>query len=353
MMEYRSVRSAGLVPYVAGEQPDDPRVIKLNTNESPYPPSPRVVQAIRGAADGDLRLYPPTDGRKLRVAIAKHHGLAVENVFCGNGSDEVLALAYLAFFGQDRPLCSPELTYSFYPVYAKLFEVPYQPVPMREGLRVDVDALIAANRAIALANPNAPTTIALSLEEVRRVAREQRERGHLLMVDEAYADFAQEDCVPLVEEFENVLIVRTMSKSYALAGLRVGYALGQPHLIDALTAVKDSFNSYPMDRLAIAGGTAAVEDDAHLRSTVAAVVATRSAFTQELRGMGFWLPDSSANFVFARHERVPAKELFAALRERNILVRHFAKPPTDQYLRITIGTEEQMQAVCAALREIL
>lgn len=352
MTDYRSRRSRDLVPYVAGEQPTDPGIIKLNTNENPYPPSPKVLAAIAEAADR-LRLYPPTDGGKLRQAVARHHGLKIESVFCGNGSDEVLALAYLAFFGQDRPLCSPRLTYSFYPVYAQIFEVPYQSAPMADGLRVDTDALLACGRAVALANPNAPTTIALPRAEIARVAAALRERGQLLMLDEAYADFAAEDCVPLIGEFDNLLIVRTMSKSHALAGLRVAYALGNPGLIDALIAVKDSFNSYPLDHLAIAGGAAALGDDAYFRERIAAVCATRDDFATQLRGMGFTLPDSSANFVFARHESAAAKDIFAALRARDILVRYFDRPPIDDYLRISIGTDDQIEIVCTALREIL
>ncbi len=352
MTDYRSARSRGLVPYVAGEQPKDRNIIKLNTNENAYPPSPRVKEAVERAA-ADLRLYPPTDGGLLREAIARRHGLPAECVFCGNGSDEVLALAYLAFFGEDRPLCSPRLTYSFYPVYAQVFGVPYAAVPMRDGLYVDVEALLAENRAVALANPNAPTTVGLPAVRVRAIAKTLRERGRLLMLDEAYADFAAEDCTHLVGEFDNLLIVRTMSKSYALAGLRVGYALGQPPLIRAMAAVKDSFNSYPLDRLAIAGGAAALEDDAYFRQTRDATVRTRERFTGELRSLGFVLPDSSSNFVFARHPEHAGADVFAALRARGILVRHFANPLISDYLRITIGTDAQMDAVTAALREVV
>ncbi len=352
MTDYRSARSRDLVPYVAGEQPDSPDIVKLNTNENAYPPSPLVLEAIQGAADA-LRLYPPTDGGILRAAVARRHGLRNGQVFCGNGSDEVLALAYLAFFGQDRPLCSPALTYSFYPVYAQIFGVPYLSVPMKDGLFVDVDALIAADRAVALANPNAPTTATLAKDEVRRIAQALNARGQLLMLDEAYADFAPEDCVSLIAEFDNLLIVRTMSKSYSLAGLRVGYALGDEALIDALICVKDCFNSYPLDRLAIAGGAAALNDAEYFQKTRDAVVSTRERFAAGLRKLGFALPDSGANFVFAMHPRASGKALFLALRERNIVVRHFDKPSIAEYLRISIGTDAQMDAVLAALGDIL
>lgn len=351
MPDYRSRRAAALVPYVAGEQPTDPNIIKLNTNENPYPPASGVAQAIQRAT-ARLPLYPPTDGGELRLAIAEHHRVGKECIFVGNGSDEVLAFAFLAFFDGERPVRAPQLTYSFYPVYADLFGVPYTACPMKDGFAVDVEALLQGG-AVVIANPNAPTTLSLPLADLRRMAETLHSRGELLLVDEAYVYFGGESAEGLVAEFDNLLIVRTLSKAYSLAGLRIGYALGQPHLIDALMAVKDSFNSYPLDHLAVAGGAAAVRDEAYLKESIEKVVRTRDAFIRDIRSLGMEAADSCTNFVFAKHPGFAGEALFQALRQRNILVRHFNRPPIQDYLRITIGTPQQMDIVRDALREII
>ncbi|APW40608.1 histidinol-phosphate transaminase [Rhodoferax koreense] len=351
-----SPRVHGLVPYVPGEQPRLANLVKLNTNENPYPPSPRVAAAIQAAVQQGLQLYPDPDSTLLRQAVAAHHGLAADQVFVGNGSDEVLAHAFFAFFQQrGAPLLLPDVTYSFYQVYCGLYGIPMEVVPLADGLRVDVEALVAPAgvevAGVVIANPNAPTGIGLPLASIERLL--QMHPGRVVLVDEAYVDFGGENAVGLVAQYPNLLVVHTLSKSRALAGLRVGVAFGQSPLIDALERVKNSFNSYPLDRLAQAGATAAYEDRAYFDEKRAAVMHSREGLSLQLEDLGFEVLPSQANFVFARHPSHDAAGLAARLRERGVLVRHFRQPRIAQYLRISIGTPQQCDALLQALSEIL
>ena len=344
-MAYESDLALRLVPYTAGEQPKDRQFIKLNTNENPYPPSPRVAEAIDGLCDS-LRLYPDMEATQLREAIAQVNGVAPEMVFCGNGSDEVLAFAFAAFFAGKR-LLTPDVTYSFYPVYANLFGVEHEAVPLKQDFTVDVEGMMQGC-PMALANPNAPTGIELPQSDIRRMAQHAKDNGAVLLVDEAYAAFAQETAVPLLKEFDNVLIVRTFSKSHALAGMRVGYAMGSQRLIDALRRIRDSFNSYPLDRLAQAAATASMLDVDYTAKTVALVVAARDRAYARLQEAGIEVLKSATNFLFVKagEDAAPVQK---ALREEGILVRHFGSPRLKSWLRVTIGTTEDMEKVTDAL----
>ncbi|MDF2462915.1 MAG: histidinol phosphate aminotransferase apoenzyme [Ramlibacter sp.] len=341
-----------LVPYVPGEQPRIPNLVKLNTNENPYPPSPRAIAAIAEALRSGLQLYPDPESTLLREAIADHHSLDAGQVFPGNGSDEVLAHAFFAFFQQEPPVLMPDVTYSFYRVYCRLYGIQAQLVPVDDRLQIDV-ANYAGQPAggVVIANPNAPTGSALPLAAVEQLLQSQPDC--VVLVDEAYVDFGAESAIPLIPRYPNLLVVQTLSKSRSLAGLRVGFAAGQRHLIEALERVKNSFNSYPLDRLAMAGAVAAYEDIVHFEQTRDAVIASREALTVQLWRLGFDVLPSGANFLFARHARHDAKALFARLRERGILVRHFAQPRIDQFLRISVGTPAQCDTLVEALRLLL
>lgn len=350
-----SPRIAHLRPYVPGEQPRIAQLIKLNTNENPYPPSPRAVDAIQAAAAHGLERYPDPGSLALRETLARRHGLRADQVFVGNGSDEVLAHAFFAFFQQAEPLLMPDVSYSFYKVYAQLYGIACELLPVDERLHIDVDAMAqqAAQgcAGLVIANPNAPTGIGLPLAQIERLLRACPRR--VVLVDEAYVDFGGQSALPLIDHHPNLLVVQTLSKSRSLAGLRVGFACGQPSLIDALVRVKDSFNSYPLDRLATAGAVAALEDEAWFTRTRDQVVDARAALSRQLEGLGFEVLPSQANFVFARHPQRDAADLAARLRERAVLVRHFNQPRIAQYLRISIGTHEQCNALVRALQAIL
>jgi len=350
MNRYWSPLLARLHPYVPGEQPTSTDVIKLNTNESPYGPSPRVIAALQAELDDRLRLYPPPESDALRAAIARHHGLTREHVFVGNGSDEVLAHAFQALLRHDLPILLPDISYSFYTTYCELYDVAYETVPLTDALELDPADYARPNGGIVFANPNAPTGRALGLADVERLVRASE---RVVLCDEAYVDYGAETAVPLVARHDNLLVVQTLSKSRALAGLRVGFAIGQPHLIEGLLRVKNSFNSYPLDRLAQAAAVAAIEDTAWLAETVGKVVATREQLAKDLAALGFDVLPSKTNFVFARHPQKPAAELSSALRAQGILVRHFKKPRIDEFLRITIGTPRQCEALVSALRGLL
>ena len=340
-----------LSPYVPGEQPRIANLVKLNTNESPFGPSPSALEAMRAAAAETLRLYPDPEAVELRETLAGHHGVRSDQVFVGNGSDEVIAHAFAALLKQARPLLFPDVTYSFYPVWAQLFGVAWEAVPLGDDMRVRVEDFRRPAGSIVIANPNAPTGIALPRAEIARLLAEHPDIP--VLVDEAYVDFGGESAVPLIADHPNLLVVHTMSKSRALAGLRVGYALGDSGLIEALRRVKDSFNSYPLGRIAQAAATASVRDDAYFRASCARVVAAREAMTGELVKLGFVVLPSRANFVFARHPRKGGPELAAGLRERAVLVRHFNKPRTAPYLRITVGTDDDVGRLIAAAADIL
>jgi histidinol-phosphate aminotransferase len=348
---YWSQIARQLSPYVPGEQPRIANLVKLNTNESPFGPSPRAVQAMQAAAADSLRLYPDPEAVELRQAIAAHHGVRPEQVFVGNGSDEVIAHAFVALLKQPKPLLFPDVTYSFYPVWAQLFGLAFETVPLDDGMRLRVEDYRREAGSIVIANPNAPTGIALLRAEIARLLEEHRDVP--VLIDEAYVDFGGESAVPLIADHPNLLVVQTMSKSRALAGLRVGYALGDAGLIEALRRVKDSFNSYPLGRVAQAVATASLRDEAYFCESCARVVAAREGMTQELIKLGLIVLPSSANFVFARHPTRAGSEFAAALREHAVLVRHFNQPRTAPYLRITVGTEDDARRLVAAAVDIL
>jgi histidinol-phosphate aminotransferase len=340
-----------LSPYVPGEQPkQQDGIIKLNTNENPYPPSPHVWAAIAAAAER-LHLYPDPRATALREAIAARYGVAPDEVFVGNGSDEILAHTFPALLKHDAPLLFPDITYSFYPVYCRLYGVGYEEVPLDAAMRLQMADYRRPCSAIILANPNAPTGIALPRQAIEALLSEHPDQ--LVVVDEAYVDFGAESAVPLVARHDNLLVVQTLSKSRALAGLRVGFAIGQRPLIEALERVKDSFNSYPLDRLAIAGAVAAIEDDAWFEQTRQRIIASRELLDRGLSELGFEVLPSAANFVFARYPRRGGTELAASLRERGVLVRHFNKPRIKDFLRITVGTEEQCSRLIALARDLI
>ena len=340
-----------LSPYVPGEQPPVADLVKLNTNENPFGPSPKALEAMRAAAADSLRLYPDPEATDLRDALATHHGVTPEQVFVGNGSDEVLAHAFVALLKQSKPLLYPDITYSFYPVWAQLFDVTVKTVPLDDDLRVRVDDYRRDAGSIILPNANAPTGIALPRTEIERLL--DAHASIPVLIDEAYVDFGGESAVPAIADHPNLLIVRTMSKARGLAGLRVGYALGDAGLIEALTRVKDSFNSYPIGTVAQAGAAASVRDEAYFRECCARIIAGREGMTQALVERGFVVLPSSANFIFARHPDRDGPELAAELRARAVLVRHFNKPRTAPYLRITVGTEEDTARLIAAVDDIL
>jgi histidinol-phosphate aminotransferase len=339
-----------LSPYVPGEQPKLDGVIKLNTNENPYPPSPRVLAAIIPAAD-HLRLYPDPRASLLCETIAARYDVAPEEVFVGNGSDEVLAHAFQALLKHDEPLLFPDITYSFYPVYCRLYGVRYEEVPLDAAMRVQIADYRRTSSAILLANPNAPTGIGLAREAIEALVAEHPDQ--LVVIDEAYVDFGAESAVPLVARYDNLLIVQTLSKSRALAGLRVGFAIGQRPLIEALERVKGCFNSYPLDCLAIAGAVAALKDDAWFEDTRKRIIASRESLVRALSELDFEVLPSVANFVFARHRDRGGAFLAAKLRERGVLVRHFQKPRIKDFLRITIGTEDQCKRFIALTRDLI
>ncbi|HEY4170368.1 MAG TPA: histidinol-phosphate transaminase [Reyranella sp.] len=337
-----------LSPYVPGEQPKRDGLIKLNTNENPYPPSSRALAAIAAATER-LRLYPDPGASALRETIARRYGVASEEVFVGNGSDEVLAHTFQALLKHDSPLLFPDITYSFYPVYCGLYGIRYEEVPLDAAMRVQIADYRRPCSAILLPNPNAPTGIALPRAAIEALLAEHPDQ--LVVVDEAYVDFGAESAVPLVARHDNLLVVQTLSKSRALAGLRVGFAIGQRPLIEALERVKDSFNSYPLDALAQAGAAAAIEDEAWFEETRGRIVASRDALTRNLSELGFEVLPSLANFVFARHPRHRGAALAAALREHGVLVRHFRKPRIEDFLRITVGTDDECGRLIALLRD--
>jgi len=346
-----SPRARELVPYVPGEQPRQSGLVKLNTNENPYGPSSQAVGAITAAAQQGLQLYPDPESTAFREAVARCHGIEPGQVFPGNGSDEVLAHAFFAFFQQERPLLMPDVTYSFYRVYCQLYGIAVQLLPVDAALQIDVaDYAGRPAGGVVVANPNAPTGSALTLPAVERLLRSQPDC--VVLVDEAYVDFGAETAIPLIERHPNLLVVQTLSKSRSLAGLRVGFAAGQRHLIEALERVKNSFNSYPLDRLAVAGAVAAYEDRGYFEQTRQAVMRSRGDLTVQLRRLGFDVLPSSANFLFVRHSGQDAASLAARLRERGILVRHFSQPRIEQYLRISIGTPAQCEALVRALEAL-
>jgi histidinol-phosphate aminotransferase len=341
-----------LTPYVPGEQPKVQQLIKLNTNENPYGPSPKVIAALKEEVSDTLRLYPDPSSERLKKAIAVFHGLSSAQVFVGNGSDEVLAHVFQALLKHSRPLLFPDITYSFYPVYCGLYGIEYETLPLDRYFEINIHDYDRPNGGIIFPNPNAPTGIPLELARIEALL--QKNRYSVVVVDEAYVDFGTESAVRLIDTYPNLLVTQTLSKARSLAGLRVGYALGHPDLIEALTRVKDSFNSYPIDRLAEVGAIAAMEDVEYFEETCNKVIATRESLVKRLEAMGFIVLPSGGNFIFTKHAALDGAELAAKLREKNIIVRHFNKPERiAPYLRITIGTDLQSQALITAITEIL
>ena len=336
-----------LVPYVPGEQPKLTKLVKLNTNENPYGPSPRAIEAMRAEVNDNLRLYPDPNSDLLKQAVARYYGVESNRVFLGNGSDEVLAHAYNAFFKHDKPLLFPDISYSFYPVYCGLYGVEFEAVPLDAQFQIRVEDYNRPNGGIIFPNPNAPTGCLLALEAVEQILKANPDS--VVIVDEAYIDFGGETAIGLVDQYPNLLVTQTLSKSRSLAGLRVGLAVGHPDLIEALERVKNSFNSYPLDRMAIVGAAAAFDDREYFEQTCKQVIASREVLVGQLEAKGFEVLPSAANFIFARHPKHDAAGLAAKVREQGVIVRHFKQERIAQFLRITIGTPEQNQALVDAL----
>lgn len=339
-------------PYVPGEQPDLPDMVKLNTNENPYPPSPQAAEAIRQFDSDTLRLYPDPASTELVCAIAERFGLTNDQVYVGVGSDDVLAISFMTFFNSGKSILFPDITYSFYDVWAELFQIPYQCPALDENFDLRLEDYTCSNGGIVIANPNAPTGVVQDLDFLRQVI--EANRDVIVIIDEAYIDFCSgASALPLIREYDNVVVVQTFSKSRAMAGVRIGYAMAQPELIRAMNDVRYSFNSYPLSRLSVAAGVAALKDESYFQDMLAKVIATREGTKQELRRLGFTFRDSMTNFIFAAHEEVPAQVIFEKLREQHIFVRHFQKPRIDNYLRISIGTDDEMKRFLDAVEEIV
>ena len=337
-----------LVPYVPGEQPKLAKLVKLNTNENPYGPSPKAIAAMQAEVNDNLRLYPDPNSDRLKQAVADYYGVLTAQVFVGNGSDEVLAHAFHGLFQHGQPLLFPDISYSFYPVYCGLYGIDFVQVPLDEQFQIRVEDYVRPNGGIIFPNPNAPTGCGLALEAIERLLKANPDT--VVLVDEAYIDFGGETAISLVDKYPNLLVSQTLSKSRSLAGLRVGIAVGHPDLIEALERIKNSFNSYPLDRMAIAGAAAAFEDKAYFEQTCQRVIESREAVVAGLEKLGFEVLPSQANFVFARHPDKDAATLAAGLREQGVIVRHFKQQRIVQFLRITIGTSEQNQALLDALQ---
>ena len=336
-----------LVPYVPGEQPKLARLVKLNTNENPYGPSPKALEAMRGELNDNLRLYPDPNGDRLKQAVAEYYGVTPAQVFVGNGSDEVLAHIFHGLFQHDAPLLFPDISYSFYPVYCGLYGIAFEQVALDPQFQIRIEDYNKPNAGIIFPNPNAPTGCLMPLQAVEQLL--QANRDSVVVVDEAYIDFGGETAISLVGRYDNLLVTQTLSKSRSLAGLRVGLAVGHPDLIEALERIKNSFNSYPLDRMAIVGAAAAFADRAYFGETCRKVIDSREELVAELTARGFEVLPSAANFIFARHPQQDAGELAARLREQGVIVRHFKQPRIAQFLRITIGTPEMNQALVDAL----
>lgn len=351
-MRFWSPEVRELEPYVPGEQPKIQNLLKLNTNENPYPPSPKVVEAVQAVltqqADA-LRLYPDPDATALKQAIAKQQNIEVSQVFVGNGSDEVLAHIFKAFLLQDEPILYPDITYSFYPVYSQFFGTKTKEIPLNENFEIEAKDYIQPNGGVIITNPNAPTSIAMGLPDIEKILKANPDR--VVVIDEAYVDFGAESAVSLVNHYENLVVCQTTSKSRSLAGLRVGFAIAQPHLIAALEAVKNSFNSYPIDRFAIAAAVASFEDQTYFEEQCQKVISSREKLVDELTALGFKVLPSKANFIFASLSSHDAGQLAQQLREQGIIVRYFNKPRINQFLRITVGTDEQNMRLVQTLKQ--
>ena len=340
-----------VIPYTPGEQPNQPDMIKLNTNENPYPPAPGVEKALKEMDMDAMRLYPDPAAYDLVHAIAQMYSLKDEQVFVGVGSDDVLAMSFLTFFNSEKPVLFPDITYSFYDVWADLFKIPYERPALDENFHIKKEDYFRENGGVIFPNPNAPTGVEMPLEDVEEIIRHNQDV--IVIVDEAYVDFGGKSALPLIEKYDNLLVVQTFSKSRSLAGMRIGFACGNEKLIKYLNDVKYSFNSYTMDRTALAAGVAAVKDQAYFQETCNKIIETREWTKKELKALGFSFQDSMSNFIFAAHETCPAEKIFEALREKHIYVRYFPKGRTNNFLRITIGTQEEMQTFINVLKDYL
>ena len=336
-------------PYVPGEQPKSKRVIKLNTNECPYPPSPKVRKALRKMDSRKFRLYPDPQAESLVETLADYYDVKKEQVFVGVGSDDVLAMAFLTFFNSKKPVLFPDITYSFYDVWADLYKIPYETIPLKEDFTINTEDYDRECGGIVIANPNAPTGLMTGVAEIEKILRANKDV--VVIVDEAYVDFGAESCVPLVDKYDNLLVVQTFSKSRAMAGMRIGFAIGSKKLIKYLLDAKFSFNSYTMNMPSLELGTACVKDDKYFKETVQKVIKTREWTKAQLTELGFTFPDSKTNFIFATHKEISAKEIFEMLKKEKIYVRYFNKPRIDNYLRISIGTDEEMQKLVECLKK--
>lgn len=350
MSRFLSDNYKNLVPYVPGEQVNV-KVIKLNTNESPFPPSPKVKEVLSEEVIDKLNLYSDPELKELTAAIAKQFDVTPDMVFCGNGSDDVLAFAIMGFCGKGGKLCCPEISYGFYPVYADLFGVELEQIPLNNDFSVNAEDYIGKNKNIVIANPNAPTGLALSFDEVERIVSSNPD--NLVIMDEAYMAFCYDSCMELVKKYPNLLVTRTFSKSHSLAGLRVGFGIAQKEIIEDLNKLKFSFNPYNINTLSVKAAAAAISDNEYYDDKIAQIVETREKVQNQLRELGFRCTDSKSNFIFASSDRIPAAELAAELRKRNILVRYFNKAKIDNYLRITVGAADDMQTLVSAITEIL
>ena len=344
-------------PYVPGEQPKDKKYIKLNTNENPYSPSEKVIEKIKSMSLKDLKLYPDPDVSELRKVIAEYFSKKIderitkEQIFVGNGSDEVLALIFMTFFNKGDKVYYPDITYSFYPVYADLFDLKEVSIPLNENFEIEIDKYFGVDGHIIITNPNAPTSIALKLEEIEEIVK--KNPNQLVVVDEAYVDFGAESAVKLVNKYDNVLVVQTFSKSRSFAGMRLGYAIGSGNIIEGLNRLKFSFNSYTIDRISIEAGIESFKDDDYFIKINAKIIETREKTVKKLKELGFKVLNSSANFIFISHNKVFAGDLYKQLKDNGILVRYFAKDRIDNYLRVTIGTDEEMEIFIEKLEKLL
>lgn len=345
----RNIRK--VVPYTPGEQPNQPDMIKLNTNENPYPPAPKVQQVLKEMDAGDLRLYPDPSAGALVKAIADYYGLKEDQVFVGVGSDDVLAMSFLTFFNGEKPVLFPDITYSFYDVWAELFRIPYERPALDDSFHIKKEDYFKENGGIIFPNPNAPTGVELPLQDIEEILKANP--GSVVIVDEAYIDFGAHSALPLISKYDNLLVVQTFSKSRSMAGMRIGFACGNSVLIKYLNDVKYSFNSYTMNRTSLAAGVAAIGDRDYFEDTCQKIMDTREWTQKKLKALGFTFQDSKANFIFAAHKTCPAKQIFEALRAKHIYVRYFAKPRIDNYLRISIGTREEMEQLIRFLKDYL
>lgn len=340
-----------VVPYTAGEQPQNTDVIKLNTNECPYPPAPGVKKAIEEFSYDSLRLYPDMDATNLRKELASYYHVDMDQVFVGVGSDDVLAMSFLTFFNSEKPILFPDITYSFYDVWADLYKIPYKMIPLDEQFKIHKEDYLQDNGGIIIANPNAPTGVMMETSELEEIIKANQDV--VVIVDEAYVDFGGESCLPFLKKYENLLVVQTFSKSRSMAGMRIGFAMGNTKLIKYLNDAKFSFNSYTMNMTALVAGTEAVKDEQYFKETVQKVVNTRERVKKELAELGFTFTDSKSNFIFASHKSVSAQEIFDALKANNIYVRHWNKARIENYLRISIGTDKHMDTMLAFLKSYL